>query len=291
MNMKVLITGSGGQLGTSLQRYLHDMKYTVISPTHDIMDITNEAQVRTFFGENRPDAVVHCASYNFVDLAEKQVEKCRKTNVYGTKVVADQCKKMGVYLIYISSDYVFDGEKQEEYLTTDCKNPLSVYGKSKSDAEDIVLQANAANAVLRTSWLFGPSKRNFVESILTIGKSKSRIYVVDDQIGSPTFTEDLSVLIEQMIRQRNVGIYHGTNEGSCTRARFAVEILRLAGLCTTVVPISSAEYVCEAKRPKNSQLNKKCLDENGLSRLPTWQNALDRYMKMRSLVDERKSRY
>ena len=286
--MKVLITGGGGQLGTSLQRYLHGMKYTVMAPTHDQMDIINEAQVRTFFQENRPDAVVHCASYNFVDLAEKQVEQCRKTNVYGTEVIANQCKEMGAYLLYISSDYVFDGAKQGEYLTIDGKNPVSVYGKSKSDAEDIVLRADAANAVLRTSWLFGPSKRNFVESILAADKSKARICVVDDQVGSPTFTEDLSVLIEQMIRRRNAGIYHGTNEGSCTWAKFAAEILRLAGSCTSVIPVSSTEYASVAKRPPNSQLDKKCLDENGLSRLPTWQNALERYMKMRSTVDKMK---
>ena len=287
--MKVLITGGGGQLGTSLQRYLQDMKYTVIAPTHDKMDVTNEAQVRAFFRENRPDAVVHCASYNFVDLAEKQVEKCRKINVYGTGVISTLCKEAGAFLLYISSDYVFDGEKQGEYLTTDDKKPISVYGKSKSDAEDIVLRADATNAVLRTSWLFGPSKRNFVESILTADKLKSQIRVVDDQIGSPTFTEDLSVLIEQMIRQRNAGIYHGTNEGECTWAKFAAEILRLSGSCTRVIPISSAEYASAAKRPLNSKLNKTCLDENGLSRLPTWQNALERYMNMRSSVDERKS--
>lgn len=282
--MKVLITGGSGQLGTSLQRFLRDKGYTVLAPEHKQMDITNADQVGLFFELNRPDAVIHCASYNYVDLAEKQIDVCRKINVYGTELIANECKKIGTHLIYTSSDYVFDGQKSGEYKTTDKKNPLSVYGQSKSDAEDIVLHADSQNAILRISWLFGPSKRNFIESILEAAKSKPSISVVEDQIGSPTFTDDLCDLIEQMLLKHCFGIYHGTNEGICSRAEFAQTILNLAHSHTIIKPISSEEYAAKARRPKNSCLSKKCLDESGIHRLPHWKNALERYWKTRNAI-------
>jgi len=277
----ILVTGGGGQLGHCLKQTLKMRSKEVIAPTKEQLDVTNEQKAEAFFQQYPIDAVVHCAAYSMVDLAEEQQETCRRVNVFGTKVVADFCRKHGAYMLYISTDYVFDGDKCGPYRVSDRKNPLSVYGQSKSEGEDLVLGSSERNAVLRTSWLFGHSKRNFVEAILRNAKDNSVIRVVADQIGSPTYTEDLAVLIIEMLEKQCGGIYHGTSEGTCSWAEFAREILKRSGMDTQVVEVLSREYGAKAQRPKNSVLDKSKLDECGLNRLPHWEDALKRYLETR----------
>jgi len=275
----ILITGGSGQLGFSLQKRLQACP--VLAPVHAELDITDSGQVKAFFQANRPDVVLHCAAFNDVDRAEQEPELCFRTNTVGTGYLVEACKKCGSYLIYTSSDYVFDGEKQGAYETTDDKRPQSVYGRSKAEAEELVLSGSSRNAVLRISWLFGFSERNFVEAILRAARGQRSIKVVSDQIGSPTYTEDLAELIAEMIRYRPYGIFHATNEEVCSRVRFAEEILRLAGSQTAVQAVASAEYMTVARRPMNSTLSKASLDKAGLHRLPVWTDALERYFAQR----------
>lgn len=277
----ILITGGSGQLGMSLRKRLRAFPEAVLAPTHSELDITDPGQVAAFFQEEKPDIVLHCAAFNDVELAEKESGLCCRTNLMGTGYIAAACKKAGAYLVYTSSDYVFDGEKQGAYEIFDGKRPLSVYGYSKSEAEELVLGSDPWNAVLRISWLFGFSENNFVEAILRAAARSGEIRVVSDQVGSPTYTEDLAVLILEMVRLRPHGIYHAANEGSCSRAQFAAEILRLAGSRTRIREISSAEYPAKAVRPKNSVLSRSSLDAAGLPRLPAWEDALARYMSLR----------
>ena len=213
--MRILITGGSGQLGTSLQRQLAGTDY--LAPSHAQLDITDAEQVYEFFQATRPDAVIHCAAYNNVDLAETESEQCRLVNVKGTENIVSAARVFGSYVIYTSSDYVFDGRKVGAYQTADKKNPLSVYGASKSKAEDLVL-AEPNNAVVRISWLFGPGERNFVRAVLRAARARPSLSVVNDQIGSPTYTEDLAALLCEMLGKRPQGIFHATNEGVCGKS-------------------------------------------------------------------------
>ncbi len=282
----ILVTGAGGLLGSCLADALKRYGADVVAPVKEQMDITNSVESAAFFAKYHPDVVIHCAAYSKVDLAEEQQELCRWINVCGTQVIADLCKREGAYLLYISSDYVFDGTKTGLYEVYDRKNPLSVYGRSKSEGEDIVLSGGGQSAVLRTSWLFGHARNNFVETILRIAREKDAINVVSDQVGSPTYTEDLVMLILEMIEKRSTGIYHGTNEGVCSWAEFAERILAEEGLETKVCPIKSEEYMSKAVRPANSRLSKVCLDEAGLARLPQWEDALKRYLNKRKDINK-----
>lgn len=252
-------------------------KAEILAPAHKQLDITNQMQVADFFQTYRPDVVLHCAAYNNVDLAETELAQCRNVNVIGTRNIAEASRQCGAYMVYTSSDYVFDGEKNGEYQITDKKHPLSVYGVTKSEAEDIVL-SNPQNAVLRISWLFGPGNHNFVKAVLRTAQSRDRLNVVGDQVGSPTYTEDLAVLIQEILQRRPAGILHGTNGGECSRAEFAKEILRISHSGTVVKEVTSQQYPSKARRPLNSRLSKASLDAAGLHRLPDWKDALARYL-------------
>ena len=280
--MKILITGARGQLGQELMMQLSLKNADLLGPTSREMDISKIDSVNTVFAAFKPDVVIHCAAFNQVDQAESDPESCRAVNVTGTGNIAELSKAYGAYLLSVSSDYVFDGEKPGEYETDDKKNPISVYGTSKSEGEDIVLAANHENTVIRTSWLFGNNNHNFVEAIIRNGKKSDRISVVGDQIGNPTYAKDLAALIVSMVLKRVPGIYHGTNEGCCSRARFAQEILTMAGIPCSVQEIETVWKPGIARRPKNSRLSKACLDRAGLERLPQWQDALSRYLEQRS---------
>ena len=279
--MRFLITGANGQLGTDVSIALLRQNEDVFCPTSAEMDIRNIDAVREVFRSVRPEAVIHCAAYNQVDKAETEPSVCHAVNVLGTGNVAALCRDYGAYMLSISSDYVFDGTKNGLYQTDDPKHPLSVYGASKSEGEDLVMSADARNAVIRTSWLFGPREHNFVEAILRKSENAGQISVVCDQIGTPTYTEDLAALIAECTLQRIPGLLHGTNEGFCSRAEFAQMILQTTGSPCTVRKIFSADIPNSARRPKNSRLDKRCLDEYNLKRLPHWQDALTRYIKRR----------
>ena len=280
----ILITGGDGQLGSCLKETLKQYKMDVVAPGIERMNIINPKETAQFFEKYSPDAVVHCAAFSQVDLAEDESAACTETNVYGTQVIADLCREKGIYLLYISTDYVFDGKKTGAYETFDIKNPLSVYGKSKSDGEDIVLSASSNNAVLRTSWLFGHAQNNFAEAILRKAQKSPMLHVVCDQIGSPTYTEDLAKLIVEILNKRCAGIYHATNEGICSWAQFARKILAETGVEAQVTEISSQMYGAKATRPQNSVLSKKSLDDMGLNRLPHWEDALRRYLTKRERI-------
>jgi len=277
----ILITGGDGQLGSCLEQTMKEYAMDVIAPGREQMDITNPEATANFFAKYDPTAVIHCAAYSKVDLAEEEPERCYRVNVYGTQVIADLCRKYGSYLLYISTDYVFDGKKQGGYEVFDDKHPLSVYGKTKSEGEDIVLKASSDNAILRTAWLFGHTQNNFVEAILRKARNNPVLNVVCDQIGTPTYTEDLSKLIVEIVKNRNAGIYHGTSEGECSWAQFAEKILAETGGDSQVSRVSSQMYGAKARRPKNSVLNKRSLDDAGLKRLPHWEDALKRYLEKR----------
>lgn len=275
----VIVTGVGGQLGYEVVRELDRRAILYKGLSRKDLDITDKTAVINVFDELRPDTVIHCAAYNYVDMAEEEENNCNLVNITGTENIASACKKYGSKMMFFSTDYVFDGNKKSEYETNDIQNPLSVYGKSKAEAEKIILQTLDKYFVLRISWLFGINGNNFVKSILNISKEKNIIDVVKDQIGSPTYARDLARLICDMIATEKYGVYQATNEGFCSRSEFAEKILALSGKKNTVNPVSASDYPSAAKRPINSRLSKKSLDNAGFNRLPRWEDAIDRYLK------------
>lgn len=276
--MRVLVTGIRGQLGYDVVKELSQRGMVPVGVGRDEMDITDAAAVERVITEAKVQAVIHCAAYNAVDKAEEDVENCRKGNVDGARNIARVCKKLDLKMLFLSTDYVFDGSGNLPWTTEDVPNPLSAYGKSKYDAELAVQELLTKFFVVRISWAFGINGNNFVKTMLRLSGTKERLSVVNDQIGSPTFTEDLAVLLVDMIQTEKYGIYHATNEGDCSWYEFACEIFRMAGKTITVTPVTAAEYGAKAPRPQNSRLSKDKLTENGFKRLPHWQSALERYL-------------
>ena len=276
--MRLLLTGGSGILGSAIRAHINPAHISLLSPSIEEMDITDSRQVNAIFDRFQPEAVLHCAAYTKVDEAEHDEALCGTVNVEGTQNVAQACKACGAYLLSISSDYVFDGEKETEYLPEDEKKPLSVYGRSKAASEDIVLSASQKNAVVRTSWLFGLGGRNFVDAILEKARNNREINVVADQVGSPTYADDLAKLLLQILQIRPFGVLQVTNEGFCSRAEFARKVIQEAGLNCTVREVLSEEYPAAAKRPHNSRMSRKCMDSWNLPRLPSWTDAVHRYI-------------
>lgn len=272
----VLITGAQGQLGRDVAVCLQQRHIPCTGLGRRQLDITDEEAVAACLKRCRPQAVVHCAAYTAVDRAEEEPEACRAVNVLGTRHIAAACEDAGAKLLYISSDYVFSGEGTAPYETGSPTGPLSVYGESKLLGEQEALQLCARCFVVRVSWSFGRHGQNFVKTMLRLGQERERLQVVCDQIGSPTYTADLAPLLCDMLQTERYGVYHATNEGFCSWAQFAEEIFAQAGMKTQVQPIPAAQYPAKAARPKNSRLSKKSLDEAGFSRLPPWQDALQR---------------
>lgn len=225
------------------------------------------------------EAVVHCAAYTAVDAAEDNVELCRKVNAAGVENIAKVCKDLDLKMMYISTDYVFDGEGTRPWEPDDERHPLNVYGQTKCEGEIAVEQNVEKFFIVRIAWVFGINGKNFIKTMLNLGKTHDTVNVVEDQIGSPTYTYDLARLLVDMIETEKYGRYHATNEGLCTWYEFAQEIFKQAGMNVKVVPVSSEEFPSKAKRPHNSRMNKDKLEENGFERLPAWQDALSRYLK------------
>lgn len=277
--MKIVVTGVKGQLGNDVVKELNSRGYQdVLGIDIEDLDITNEEQVVQFFNENNPDVIIHCAAYTAVDKAEDNISICMNVNVNGTKYLVEQAIQYDCKFIYISTDYVFDGEKNGPYMVNDPQNPQSVYGKSKYLGELETLKHHK-HFIVRISWVFGKNGYNFVKTMLKLAQEKKFLNIVNDQFGSPTYTYDLSKLIVNLIKSDKYGIYHGTNEGTCTWYEFAKEIFALSNINVPVYPIVSSDYPTKAKRPKNSILDKTSLDENGFKRLPDWKDALQRYLK------------
>lgn len=278
--MNILITGGTGQLGKCLIAELTKTHH-VIAPNRQEMDLISAEKTFDYIFACKPDVIIHSAAYSRVDQAELERDECYCVNVRGTQVVAQAAHECGAYLIYISTDYVFDGRKKRAYLPEDKKCPLSVYGETKSAGEDIVLGCSDLNLVVRTAWMYGPSRKNFVEAILYAAKHHNTIQVVSDQVGNPTYAKDLAGCLNRMLQKKPAGILHAVNEGSCSRAELAVEILRLANIRCDVQRISSKQYPTPAQRPKDSRLSTQCLRRCGIEPLPPWKDALRRYIEQR----------
>lgn len=273
---RILITGADGQLGLALQQKAGDT-CELYPLTIKECDITRSKQINEYVDSIKPDVVIHCAAYTAVDMAEMEVEVCHQINVEGTENVANACIRDGCALMLLSTDYVFDGEGDAPYETDCMRAPLNQYGMSKMGAEDIAKKV-PMHCIVRTSWIFGNGK-NFVKTICRAGRAHGRVNVVCDQVGSPTYSEDLASVIMLLAAKNCSGIYHVTNEGFCSWAELAQESFKLMGIDATVSFVTSEEYPSLAKRPHNSRLSKASMDSAGLSRLPHWKDALARYIE------------
>jgi dTDP-4-dehydrorhamnose reductase len=274
----ILITGFNGQLGYDLAKICHDKSIAYLGIDKNQLDITDKEAVNTFFNMHSIDAVIHCAAYTAVDTAEDDKDVCNKVNIEGTKNIVDACQKAGSKLLFISTDYVFDGKKKDLYETHDSTSPLSIYGQSKAIAENYTKENLSKYFIVRISWAFGINGKNFVRTMLRLGKEKDSISVVSDQFGSPTYTKDVAQLLVDIIQSEKYGIYHATNEGFCSWSELAEYIMIKASCKAKIIPILTSEYPTKAKRPMNSRLSKKSLDDAGFSRLPSWKDAIDRYL-------------
>lgn len=280
--MKVLVTGVKGQLGYDLVNELTKRGHEAIGVDIAEMDITDKNSVDAVISRVQPQAVIHCAAWTAVDAAEDNEDKVRAVNATGTQYIATACKKVGAKLMYISTDYVFDGQGTIPWQP-DCKDyaPLNVYGQTKLEGELAVANTLDKYFIVRIAWVFGVNGKNFIKTMLNVGKTHDTVRVVNDQIGTPTYTYDLARLLVDMIETDKYGYYHATNEGGyISWYDFTKEIYRQAGYTTKVIPVSTQEYgLSKAARPFNSRLDKSKLVENGFKPLPTWQDALARYLK------------
>lgn len=278
-SVRVLVTGINGQLGYDVVNRLNALGIENIGVDIDDFDITDKVQTTRFLESCRPDVVVHCAAYTAVDKSEDDKDKCYAINADGTRYIAKACNKIGAKMVYISTDYVFDGESLNPHLEDEPTRPANFYGYSKEQGEVAVREILDRYFIIRTSWVFGTNGNNFVKTMLRLAQIKDEISVVNDQIGAPTFTVDLAVLICEMLQTTKYGIYHGVNEGYCSWYEFALAIFDEAGICVRVKPIITSEYPTRAIRPLNSKLAVGNLDRGEFNRLPHWRNALDRYFK------------
>ena len=282
--MKVLVTGANGQLGYDVIKALQKQKIECFGATRNDFDITDSKATENFIRKYMPDVVIHCAAYTAVDKAEDEQDLCYKVNTSATEGIAEICKKINAKMLYISTDYVFDGNKDGIYEINDQTNPLSVYGKTKLLGEGFVKSSLSKYFIVRISWVFGINGNNFIKTMLRLAnEGKKELNVVNDQIGSPTYTADLAVLLCDMIETEKYGTYHATNEGYCSWYDFAKKIFELANKDIVVNPVNTEEYLKlvkqQAKRPMNSKMSKLSLVKAGFNRLPSWENALERYLK------------
>ena len=276
--MKVLVTGVKGQLGYDVVNELEKRGIEAVGVDIQEMDITDAASVDRVIRETAPDAVIHCAAYTAVDAAEENQEACRKVNADGPRNIARVCRELDIKMIYISTDYVFDGQGENIWEPEDERAPKSVYGQTKYEGELAVQELLEKYFIVRIAWVFGINGKNFVKTMLKLAETHDTIRVVNDQFGSPTYTYDLARLLVDMVQTEKYGVYHATNEGFCSWYDFACAIFKEAGVKVNVVPVTSAEYGAKANRPMNSRMSKEKLTKNGFERLPSWEDALKRYI-------------
>lgn len=285
--MKVLVTGVKGQLGYDCMKELEKRGYDAVGIDIDECDITDSEAIDNVISAASPDVVIHCAAWTAVDLAEDEdkIDTVRKVNATGTSNIAKVCKKLDCKMIYISTDYVFDGEGTRPWEPDDERHPLNVYGQTKYEGELAVEENLSKFFIVRIAWVFGVNGKNFIKTMLNLGKTHDRLTVVNDQIGTPTYTKDLSRLLVDMAESDKYGRYHATNEGGyISWYDFTVEIMKQASKYNEaygkveVSPVDSLAYPSKAKRPANSRMDKSKLTANGFQPLPTWQDALSRYL-------------
>lgn len=277
--MNIIVTGATGQLGHDVCKVLTERKIPHVGLGSKDCDITSREAVLALFNKVQPTAVIHCAAYTKVDLAEDEPERCWAVNVDGTRNIAEACRIHNAKMLYISTDYVFPGDGENHYLPDSPTGPKGNYGRTKLAGELAVQSMLTEYFIVRISWVFGINGSNFVKTMLKLSETRDTLTVVCDQIGSPTYTADLAPLLCDMIASDKYGIYHATNEGECSWADFSRAIFAAAGKTMTVKNVTTAEYGAKAARPANSRMSKDKLVEQGFSRLPTWQDALTRYLK------------
>lgn len=276
--MKVLVTGYTGQLGYDVVKSGMQAGFEMIGVGSADLEITDEEKVSNYISKIHPDVIVHCAAYTAVDKAEEDKETCYKVNVEGTENIVVAAKKNNAKFVYISTDYVFNGEGTAEFTEEDSVHPIGFYGLTKEQGETIVRNTIDEHYILRISWVFGVNGNNFVKTMLKLAESRDMLNVVGDQFGSPTYTPDVANLIVDMIQTDSYGTYHVTNEGICSWAEFALEIFNQSNKNVTLNAITTSEYPTIAKRPLNSRLSKNKLNKNGFNKLPHWKDALANYL-------------
>ncbi|RCW53393.1 dTDP-4-dehydrorhamnose reductase [Halanaerobium sp. ST460_2HS_T2] len=277
--MKVLVTGADGQLGYDVVKKLEELDIEHIGVDKEDFDLTNEKETKEFILDYQPDVIIHCAAYTDVDQAEVERELCYQVNVNGTRYVAEATKELDAKMLYISTDYVFDGQGEEPFEVTDEPNPINYYGETKYQGEQEVQKLLDKFFIVRTSWVFGEHGDNFVKTMLKLGKERDEILVVADQYGSPTYTGDLAKFIIEMIKTDKFGIYHATNDGFCSWYVFAKMIFKSANMDVNVKPVSSDEFETKAKRPNNSRLSKEKLNNKKFNKLREIDVFIDHYVK------------
>lgn len=276
--MKVLVTGANGQLGFDVVKRLKQNNIECLGTEREILDITNKERVKGVIKDYSPDIVIHCAAYTAVDKAEDEKELCHMVNVLGTGHIAKVCNEIDAKMVYISTDYVFDGEGDKPFEVTDKPNPINYYGQTKYEGELEVQKYLDKFFIVRISWVFGRNGNNFVKTILKLGREKDEISVVADQIGSPTYTYDLAGLLINLIQTDKYGIYHATNNGYCSWYELACEVFKQAGVDVKVNPIKTKDYPIKAKRPLNSQMVSNS-DWGDTCKMRPWDKALGHYLK------------
>lgn len=274
----ILVTGSTGQLGSDVVKELLKRGYSTLSPNRSEFNLCSEDSIRNYILNSNCEAIVHCAAYTQVDKAEDEKDLCIKINATATKHIVKCAKILDIPMIYISTDYVFDGTKDGKYTENDETNPINIYGESKLAGEKYVQEILDKYYIVRTSWVFNINGKNFIETMLRLSKANNQLSIVNDQIGSPTYTKDLSRLLVDMLETSKYGLYHATNEGYCSWYEFADTIFKLANINIDIKAINSNEYASRAKRPLNSKLSKDKLIEYGFKPLPHWEDALKDYL-------------
>lgn len=276
--MKVLVVGATGMLGTDLIEEVTSRGFTALGVSTVNYDITSKLSCAKAMIELQPNVVINCAAFTDVDGAEKDPDRAMLVNTIGAKNVADVCLCAGAKLVHVSTDYVFDGLKGTPYHEYDATNPINVYGRSKLNGEFHVMNSEANWAIARTSWLFGRNGKNFISSVINAAKTHDELKMTVDQVGCPTYTKDLAKSLLDIGLSRYTGIFHVTNQGSCSRYEYAKKILSLAGISKRLLPISSVEYPLPAERPLDSRLANTRFAPIGLSLLPSWEDAVQRYL-------------
>lgn len=271
--MRILITGSTGQLGRELRKVL--CENDLLTPTHNEIDI-RDVQIIPKIIELKPEIIIHTAAYTDVDGCEENQDLAWEVNSIGTRNVATAAEELKAKLFYISTDYIFDGRKSEPYIETDKPNPLNVYGKTKLSGENLVKDICSRFSIIRTSWLYSNSGKNFVNAILHLAKVKEEIKVVNDQIGSPTYAKDLAYVIKRLISSENYGIYHASGEGECSWYDFAQQIVKFSSFGTEIIPIKTCEISRAARRPYYSVLSNARLRKVSIF-MPLWEDALKEF--------------
>lgn len=277
--MKVLVTGAKGQLGQDVLCLLENQTWEVFGFGREELDITNEEKVREKVLFIKPNIIIHTAAYTQVDQAESDEEAAFKVNAEGTKYLAQAAEVVGAKFCYVSTDYVFDGTKNEPYKIDDQTNPQTVYGRSKLVGEQYTQEYCSKSYIVRTSWVFGLYGNNFVKTMLRLAEEKNELGVVHDQVGSPTYTTDLARFIINLVQTDKYGIYHGSNSGVCSWYEFAKEIFEQSNIEIAVNPLTTEDFPRPAARPKYSVLNKEMVEENGFEAFQDWKEALKDFLK------------